>query len=271
MASHLASSTQIDPTAVVSEKAKLGEGVVVGPHAVIEDWVEIGEECSIGPHAVLHSFVRLGKRNRIHPHAVLGGPPQDVSFGGRESWLEIGDDNLIRESVTMHRATSPDIPTRVGSGCFLMVNAHVAHDCRIGDGVILTNDVNLAGHVEIGDRAIVSGGVQVHQFARIGCLAMVGGLAGVSKDVLPFSLVSDNPARHYRLNTVGLRRAGITGTRYRVLQQAFRRLRQGEDLDGLPETPEIEHLREWLARPSRRGLTAFVQRNETAADRAPRG
>jgi UDP-N-acetylglucosamine acyltransferase len=269
MANHLAATAQIHQTAVVSEKAKLGEGVVVGPHAVIEDRVEVGSGCSIGPHSVLHSFVRLGKGNRIYPHAVLGGPPQDVSFEGHESWLEIGDDNLIRESVTIHRATSPDIPTRVGSGCFLMVNAHVAHDCRIGDGVILTNDVNLAGHVEIGDRAILSGGVQVHQFVRIGSLAMVGGLAGVAKDVLPFSLVSDNPARHYRLNTVGLRRAGITGTRYRVLQEAFRRVRQAEELDGLPATPEIEHLREWLARPSRRGLTAFVRRNKATADRTP--
>jgi UDP-N-acetylglucosamine acyltransferase len=271
MASHLSSTARVHPTAVVSENAKLGDGVVVGPHAVIEDSVEIGGGCSIGPHAVLHSFVRLGEGNRIHPHAVLGGPPQDLSFEGIETWLEIGDNNLIRESVTIHRATNPDIPTRVGSGCFLMVNAHVAHDCRIGDGVILTNDVNLAGHVEIADRAILSGGVQVHQFVRIGSLAMVGGLAGVAKDVLPFSLVSDNPARHYRLNTVGLRRAGITGNRYRALQQAFRRVRQAEDLDGLPETPEIEHLGEWLARPSRRGLTAFVRTSEAATDRSPEG
>ena len=252
------SRIDIHPTAVVSEDAMLSDGVRVGPFAVVEGQVEVGAGTIIGPHAVVHTMVRLGARNRLHPHVTIGGVPQDVSFGDEETWLEIGDENLIREAVTIHRATRTDRPTRVGNGCFLMVNAHIAHDCQLGDGVVLTNDVNLGGHVEVGDGAILGGAAGVHQFVRIGSLAIVGGLAGVHKDILPFSLANGNPARHYRLNAVGLRRAGITGTRYRMIEEAFRRTRSGRDLEGLPDTPEVAHLRAWLATKSKRRLTGFA-------------
>lgn len=253
---------RVHETASVAAGARLGEGVRIGAYAVIEDHAEIGAATVIGPHAVIHSFVRLGSGNRIYPHAVLGGDPQDVSFAEQETWLEIGDHNVFREYVTVHRATNPERPTRIGSHSYLMAYTHVAHDCRLGDRVTLTNSVTLGGHVQIGDRAMLGGLVPVHQFVRVGAYAMVGGNTGLRKDVLPFSLVAGEPARHFRLNIVGLRRAGITGARYRALESAFRALRKGRSLEGLPETEEIVSLRAWLAAPSKRGLTGFAGQHE---------
>ncbi len=254
--------SQAHATASIAASARLGEGVRIGPYAVIEDHVEIGNAAVIGAHAVVHSFVRLGRKTRIHPHAVLGGVPQDVSFKGNETWVEIGDETIIREYVTIHRATRPERPTNIGSNCYLMAYTHVAHDCQIGDRVTLTNCVTLAGHVQVGEWAMLGGLVPVHQFVRIGAYAMVGGNTGLRKDVLPFSLVAGEPARHYRLNIVGLRRAGITGERYHVLEAAFRALRAGRSLNELPETQEIALLRKWLAAPSKRGLTGFAAQSE---------
>jgi UDP-N-acetylglucosamine acyltransferase len=254
--SHLA--TLIHPTAVVSSGAKLALGVVVGPFTVIEDHVEIGRETTIGPHTVILAHSRIGARNRIHAHAVVGDLPQDVSFEDEETWVEVGNDNILREAVTIHRATGPDRPTSIGDRCFLMVNAHVGHDCRVGDDVVLSNDVNLGGHAEIGDGVIMGGAAGAHQFVRIGPRAMIGGYSAVLKDILPFSLANGNPARHYRLNAVGLRRSGITGTRYRMIEESFRRIRDGRTLDSVPETPETTVLREWLAASSKRGLTGFA-------------
>lgn len=249
---------QIHPSAAIASGARLAENVTVGPYAVIGEPVEIGTGSVIGPHAVIHGFVRLGARNRIHAHAVLGDLPQDLTFGGVETWVEIGDDNIFREGVTVHRSTTPGKPTRIGSNGFFMAYAHVAHDCRLGDRVVLTNNVCLGGHVEVGERAVLGGAALIHQFCRIGAYAMVGGYVGVRKDVLPYSMVTGTPARHYRLNTVGLRRAGISGERHRTLEAAFRALREGKALDGFAQTPEITHLRDWLAAPSKRGLTGFL-------------
>lgn len=251
---------EIHETAVVARGARLGEGVRVGPYAVIADDVEIGDGSEIGPHAVVHPHVRIGRGNRIHAHAVLGDLPQDLAYEGGETRLEIGDDNWIRENVTIHRASRPDRITRVGSGCFLMAGAHVAHDCRIGDRVVMTNNVLLGGVVEVGDGANLGGGAVVHQFSRIGALAMVGGLGGVGQDVLPYSMVHGIPARHFRLNSIGVRRAGIKGERYRALEAAFRALRASDrELAGVPESPEVSHLREWLAAPSKRGLCGWTR------------
>ncbi len=254
--------TLIHPLAAIAPTAKLGQGVKVGPFAVVEDHVEIGDECVLDAHAVIRSFVRMGARNRVHAHAVLGGEPQDVSFAGEETGVEIGDDNVLREAVTVHRSTNIERPTRIGSGCMLMVNAHVAHDCRLGDNVMMINDVNFAGHVQVDDNVIVGGGTQVHQFVRIGRYAMVSGSTGLARDALPYTMLFGILARHVRLNTIGLRRAGIKGERYRALETAFRALRDGNPLDDLPDTEDIRHLRQWLAEPSKRGLSAFVRRGE---------
>ena len=250
----------IHPTAIISQNAELAEGVTVGPYAVVEDHVIIGTGTHIGPNAVIHPYVRMGSGNQVHAHAVIGDLPQDLSFEGEGTWVEIGNDNVIREGVTIHRSTEIDIPTRVGNGCYLMAYAHTGHGAQVGDGVILTNNVLLGGHVEIGERAVLGGSVGVHQFTRIGAYAMVAGYIAVRKDVLPFSLIGGQPVRHYRLNAVGLRRNGITGKRYRALEMALRHLRRGSrELGDVPRTPEVQYLEEWLGAKSRRGIYGFIR------------
>ena len=165
----------IHPLAVVSPQAALADDVDVGPFTVIESDVTIEAGCQIASHAVIRSGTRLGRNNQVFDGAVLGGLPQHTQKPERPGRLEIGDDNVIRENVTIHRSLYEDGVTQVANECMLMVNAHVAHDCRLDDGVILTNNVMLAGHVEVGSKAYLAGGVAVHQFCRIGRLVMMGG------------------------------------------------------------------------------------------------
>lgn len=253
---------KIHPTAIVASGAKLGAGVEIGPYAVIEDEVEIGPGCVIGPHAVIHSHTRMGARNRVHAHAILGDAPQHLAYKPQDAtWLEIGDSNIFRETVTVHRAYHAGAVTRIGSNCFLMAASHVGHDCEIGDHVIITNGALVGGHVTVGDKVVIGGNTGVHQFVRIGPFVMVGAHSMIRKDVLPYSMLAGEPARHYRLNSVGLRRNGIVGDRYRALEQAFRRLRSGEGLEDIARTDEIRFLEEWLQQPSKRGLSGFVQRD----------
>ena len=258
--------TTIHPTAVIAPQAELDAEVHVGPYAVIETGVEIGAGSVIGAHAVIHRYVRMGRRNRVHAHAVLGDLPQDVSFQGAKTEVVIGDDNVIREGATIHRATQPAHPTRLGSRCYVMVNAHIGHDCTVEDEVILTNNVTLGGHVQVGYRAVLGGFVPVHQFVRVGPLAMVAGHLALRKDVLPFGLVGGAPVRHHGLNRVGLKRAGIQGARYRVLEQAYRLLRTRQSLEALQQTPELEVLKQWLAVSSRRGIYRFLQPSKRSVE-----
>lgn len=252
------SHVAIHPTAVVSPKANLAPDVKIGPYAVVEGPSEIGPGVEIGAHAVIHPFVRLAAGVRVGPHAVLGGLPQDLSFRGQETWLEVGANTVLREGVTLHRSTQEARPTRIGSNCYLMGYTHVGHDAQVGSGVILTQGAGVSGHVEIGDYVVVGGLAGIHQFVRVGSRAMIGGLSKITRDVLPFSLVEGRPAVHYRLNTVGLRRAGISGERYRALEQAFRALREGRSLEGLPDTEEVRILKAFLALPSKRHLSGFA-------------
>lgn len=246
-------------TAYIAPDVSLPEDITVGPFAVIESGVELGRACQIGAHAVVHQYVKMGEGNILHPHAVLGGLPQDVSFKPETvSWLIIGDNNHFREGFTAHRASKENGETRIGSGCFFMNNSHVAHDCKIGDYTIFANNVAIGGHVEVGDRVFMGGGVVVHQFCRVGSYAIVQGTTGLNMDVIPFMLVGGRPARHYKLNSVGLRRAGITGDRYNVLSAAFRLLKNKQSLDSLEETEELKQLKDWLAVKSKRGLHGFI-------------
>lgn len=250
----------IHRTAYIASDAKLGENCTIGPFAVIESGVEIGDYCRVGAHAVIMPFVSMGNGNVLHPHSVLGGPPQDVGFKEETvSWLRIGDDNVFREGFTAHRATKENGETHIGSGCYFMNNSHVAHDCRIGSKTIFANNVAIGGHVEVGNNVFMGGAVVAHQFCRIGSYAIVQGTTGLNMDVIPFMLIGGRPARHYKLNTVGLRRAGITGERYNVLSTAFRLLKNKKSLDSLEETEEIKFLKEWLGVKSRRGLHGFAE------------
>jgi UDP-N-acetylglucosamine acyltransferase len=254
-------SATIHPTAQIDPGAELGADVSIGPFAIIEADVAIAQGCRIGAHAVIRRYTTLGPRCRVWEHAVLGGEPQDVSFHDQVSRLEIGADNLIREGVTIHRATTAGGCTRIGDGNFLMANCHVAHDCQIGERVIIANGALLAGHVSVADRAFISGNVVVHQFARVGTLAMVGGLARISQDCLPYMITEGSPATARGLNLVGLRRSGFAAETIRALKQAFRTLfRAGRSLqDALAELEaspcaEVRAVAAF-ARATRRGFT----------------
>jgi UDP-N-acetylglucosamine acyltransferase len=196
----------------------------IHPTAIIEDNVEIGPDCEIGAYAVIKQFTKIGARNRIFEHAVIGGEPQDVKFKGEPSFLEIGDDNLIREFCTFHRASGEGEITRIGSRNFFMVGVHVAHNCRIGDDNIFANEVALAGHITIEDHVFLSNNVGAHQFVRMGRYAMVGGKSKIVQDVLPFFITDGNPARVRGVNSIGLRRAGFSDDARRALKDAYRML-----------------------------------------------
>ena len=229
--------------------------------AIIEDNVEIGPDCEVGAYAVIKRFTRLGARNRIYEHAVVGGEPQDVKFKGEESFLEIGDDNIIREFCTLHRANGAGETTRIGSRNFFMVGVHVAHNCVIGNDNIFANEVALAGHITIEDRVFLSNGVGAHQFVRMGRFAMVGGKSKIVQDVLPFFITDGNPPRVRGLNTVGLTRAGFSEEAKRTLKNAYRTLfKSGAPLtEVLKELDQVEdenvaHLVKFI-RGSKRGFT----------------
>ncbi|MDX8126185.1 acyl-ACP--UDP-N-acetylglucosamine O-acyltransferase [Methylomonas sp. OY6] len=252
-------TASIHPTAFIETGAMFGENVSVGPFAVIEAGAVIGANSRIGAHAVVHAHVKMGDGNVLHPHAVLGGLPQDLGFDAQtESWLEIGDNNVFREGFTAHRATVAGSATRIGSGCYFMNNSHVAHDCAVGDKTIFANNVAIGGHVEVGHNVFMGGAVVVHQFCRIGAYAIVQGTTGINMDVIPFMLIGGRPAKHYRLNIVGLRRAGIVGENYKVLSAAFRLLKNKKSLEELQSTEELQYLRRWLAVDSKRGLHGFI-------------
>jgi UDP-N-acetylglucosamine acyltransferase len=252
---------EIHPTAVVSPRAELAPDVTVGPYAVVEGDVTVGPGCEIGAHAVVKRFTTLGARNRVYEHATLGGEPQDVKFRGERSALLIGDDNLIREYATLHRASGEGEATRVGSRNFLMVGTHVAHNCVVGDDNVLANGAALAGHVVVEDHAFLASNVGAHQFVRFGRYAMVGGKAKVVQDVLPFFTTDGNPARVRGLNTIGLRRGGFPPEARAALKRAYQvlfraRLPLASALAALEEVDDgsVAHLVAFI-RASRRGFT----------------
>lgn len=216
-------TTRIHPTASVHPAARLGPGCVVGPGAVIDEHVTLGPECEVGPHVYLTGHTTIGARNRFHAGAVIGDAPQDFKYAGQPTRLRIGDGNVFREHVTVHRSNRLDEDTVLGDGNFLMAGSHVGHNCHVGSHNVLANGAMLGGHVILADRAFVSGSCLVHQFCRVGRLALMQGGAAISKDLPPFCL-----ARGYNvlagLNTVGLRRAGVSAADRLVLKQVYHRL-----------------------------------------------
>jgi UDP-N-acetylglucosamine acyltransferase len=198
--------------------------MAIHPTAIIENHVEIGPDCEIGAYAVVKQYTRLGARNRVFEHAVIGGEPQDVKFRRETSYLEIGDDNIIREYCTFHRANGEGETTRIGSRNFFMVGVHVAHNCDIGDDNIFANDVALAGHITIEDHVFLSNNVGAHQFVRMGRYAMIGGKSKIVQDVLPFFITDGNPSRLRGVNSVGLRRGGFSEEERRALKEAYKLL-----------------------------------------------
>ena len=252
----------IHPTSIISESAQLGLSVSVGPYAIIEQDTSIGDGTEIRAHSVIKRFTKLGPENVVHESAVLGGEPQDLGFSETESYLRIGARNSIREGVTMHRGTQPGSVTSVGSNCFIMAYAHVAHDCRLGDRVIIANNVALAGHVEIEDQVFISGGVVVHQFCRVGRLAMIGGNSKIVQDCLPFVITDGMPGRAHGLNLVGLRRAGFKSSEIVKLKEAYRiLLRSGLTLEqALSRMSDLgDSLVDYIVEFARQGARGFCR------------
>jgi UDP-N-acetylglucosamine acyltransferase len=252
---------EIHQTAVVDPQARLATDVRVGPYAVIEAQVEIAEGCEIGAHAVIKRFTSLGHRNQIFEHVVLGGEPQDVKFKNEASRLQIGDDNLIREFCTIHRASGAGETTLIGSRNFFMIGVHIAHNCEVGDDNIFANGAALAGHITVEDHVFLSNNVGAHQFVRMGRYAMVGGKSKIVQDVLPFFVTDGNPPRVRGLNTVGLRRAGFSSEARRALKQAYQVLFRSKlpleeallQMDSLSDS-NVAHLTDFI-RQSKRGFT----------------
>lgn len=212
----------IHPLAVVSPLARIASDVQIGPFCVVEPDTTIGGGCKLESRVIVKSGTTLGPQNHIFEGAVLGGLPQHVHMPERPGKLLIGSGNTIRENVTIHRALDEAEATVVGDNNLLMVNAHVAHDCRLGNHGIYANNCMLAGHVRVADRAYISGGVGVHQFCRIGTMAMVGGQSHIVKDVPPFVTVDGASSFVVGLNQIGLRRAGHSAEEICRLKEAYR-------------------------------------------------
>jgi UDP-N-acetylglucosamine acyltransferase len=199
----------IHSTAVIHPKAQLGPAVTVGPYAVIDEHVIVGPHCVIGPHVYLTGNTTIGAHNRFHAGGVIGDAPQDLKYKGEPTRLRIGEHNVFREHVTVHRSNNPGEETVIGSHNFFMANCHVGHNSVLGDHIILANGALLGGHVTVGDRAFISGNCCVHQFIRVGPLALMQGGSALTKDLPPFT-VAWGVNRLCGLNAVGLRRAGFS-------------------------------------------------------------
>jgi len=213
---------QIHSTAIVSKKAKLAEEIIVGPFAVIGDNVSIGSGSIIGNHVVVEGNTSIGRNCEIFTGAVVGSRPQDLKYKGEKVYLEIGDNNIIREYCTFNPGTEEGGKTIVGNGNLIMAYSHVAHDCRVGSNCVLANGSTLAGHVTIEDRSVIGGLVAIHQFVRVGKLSIIGGCSKVVQDIPPFSTCDGHPAAVFGLNLIGLRRGNVPREFIGKLDNAYR-------------------------------------------------
>ena len=254
----------VHPTAIVDSEARFGKGVSIGPYAVIRGGVEIGDGTRIGPHVVIEGRTRIGSNCRIYQFSSIGAPPQDKKYKGEDTQVIIGNDNIIREFVTINRGTAHGRGiTEIGDGNLLMAYVHIAHDCRIGNSCVLANAATLAGHITIEDHAIIGGLVAIHQFVRVGRYSMVGGASAVTMDVPPFCTVAGNRAKLYGLNRVGLERAGFGREEIGNINRAYRIIfRSGKTLkealkeveEGLGQDRHVRYLVDFI-KASQRGIT----------------
>lgn len=259
----------IHPTAMVSERATIGENVEIGPCVIIEDDVTIGDNTVVMANTYIRRFTDIGKDCRIHMYTVIGHDPQDLDFTGETSYCRIGDRNIIREFVSIHRGTKPGSATVIGDENFIMGQTHIAHNCRIGDRNILANTAMLAGYVEVEDDVFISGHNVIHQFSLIGRMSIVSGLSAVNKDVPPFMSVGGRPAVVTGVNNIALKRAGVGLPRRRALKKAYKTLylsgfntRQAvKRIRKMGQTPEVAHLLAFIAR-SERGICRHEGRME---------
>jgi UDP-N-acetylglucosamine acyltransferase len=253
----------IHATAIVHPEAKLGADVSVGAYSIIGAEVEIGEGTVIGSHTIIEGPTRIGRDNRIGSFNALGGPPQDKSYAGEPTRLEIGDRNTIREYCSFNRGTKKDAGvTRVGDDNWIMGYVHIAHDCQVASHVVFANNTQLAGHVHVGDWAILGGFTGVHQFVRIGAQVMIGGGTMLRQDVPPYVTVAGNPPKAFGINSEGLRRRGFSPAAIEAIERAYRTLyrsglsfaaAQGELERQAEATPEVAPLAAFL-KSAKRGI-----------------
>jgi UDP-N-acetylglucosamine acyltransferase len=247
-------NTLIHPTAIVHPSAELHPTVAVGAFAIIGAGVKIGAATKIGDRVSIEGLTEIGSGNRIFPNVVIGAEPQDLKYKGADSWVKIGDNNVIRECVTINRATEESEVTQIGDGNLLMAYVHVAHNCLLENDVVIANNVALAGHVKIESKVTIGGVLGVHQFVQIGKMAMIGGMSRIDRDVPPFMLVEGNPAKVRSLNLIGLKRKGLSVTEIHELKEAFRLLYKSkfsfteavENLHSLGDGKYIQHLQSFL-------------------------
>jgi UDP-N-acetylglucosamine acyltransferase len=250
----------IHPSAVIHPTAQIAENVIIHPFVVIEEDVVVAEGTELKTGTVLHAGSRVGKNCVIGPYVVVGGTPMDTRFKGEPSLVVIEDKAELREFVTIHRATGEGAATRVGEGSLIMCYAHVSHNVQVGKFCILTTTVQLGGHCQLGDYAVLGSAAILHQYCRVGQYAMFGAGSGSNQDILPFSMARGNPATHYRLNKIGLERRGITGERYKQLEQAIRAFRRKDWVLLNELASQSEDVKEMLTfkETSKRGICSFV-------------
>jgi len=250
----------IHPTALISPDAQIGDGVHIGAYAIIGDQCIIGDHCVIAPRATLECNVTLAANVRIGIGSVIGGDPQDLKFGGEETFVEIGEGTVVREYSTINRGTAESKRTTVGRHCLIMSYVHLAHDCHVGDHVIISNGSQFAGHVEVEERANISGLCVIHQFTRIGCCSFIGGGSRVPKDVPPYVMAVGSPMKLYGLNKVGLERNGFSKATVQELKRAYRLLFMSDlpmskalerAVDELEQMPEVTHLLDFMHQSGR--------------------
>ncbi|RAV98786.1 acyl-ACP--UDP-N-acetylglucosamine O-acyltransferase [Pseudochryseolinea flava] len=247
------------PQANVHPEAKIGNNVIIEPFATVQKDVVIDDGCWIGPGAIIWDGARLGKNVKIYPGASVSSVPQDLKFAGEQTETHIGDNTVIRESVTISRGTTDKYKTVIGKNCLLMAYVHVAHDCIIGNHCILVNTVQVAGHVTIDDWAIVGGASALHQFVKIGAHVMLSGGSLVRKDVPPFTKAAREPLTYAGINTVGLRRRGFTSEKISEIQEIYRFI----FLKGLNNSKAIELVEKEVApSPERDYILEFIRTSE---------
>ncbi|RME04593.1 MAG: acyl-ACP--UDP-N-acetylglucosamine O-acyltransferase [Planctomycetota bacterium] len=258
---------KIHPTAIVDPQAELGPDVEVGPYAIIEGGAVIGEGTKIYAHAYISRYTRLGCHCLVHVGAVLGTDPQSINFDPNlDTYVEIGDNNVIREYVTIHRSTDPEIPTKVGNHNFIMAQSHIAHDVQVCDHVTIANNAMIAGHVTIGSHSFISGGVPIHQFVRIGEYCFLSGWCAVSMDVPPF-MISQGPNTIKAVNVVALKRANFSPEEIEEIRKAFKCLYRSNSTlkEALEELEKMEsphgHIKTLIEfiRDSKRGICKYAK------------
>ena len=251
----------INPLSHIHPGAKIGANCIIEPFVYIEDNVVIGDNCHIMAHSSVLSGTRMGNNNRVFHGAVVGGIPQDLKFVGEDTTVEIGDNNTIRENVTLNRGTASKGKTVIGNNNLFMENSHIGHDCVIGNNCIIGNSSKIAGEVVIEDFAILSACVLVHQFSHLGGHIMVQGGSKISKDIPPFVIAGREPVHYCGENIVGLRRRGFSNDTINGIHNTYRLIYEGTVSAGIakvketmPMTPEIEEIIDFVENVSKRGI-----------------